>query len=115
MTTVSEDGSTTGSITGRGMTLSDILARWARVTPGAEAFVDAGTGERRTYSQSDDRITRLANALVAEGVVPGDRVAVLGLNGVALLESYLAVLRAGAVCVPANFRLVAGEVAYTLA
>jgi acyl-CoA synthetase (AMP-forming)/AMP-acid ligase II len=105
----------TGEITGRGMTLSDVLARWARVTPTAEVFVDVATGERRTYAQADDRITRLANTFVADGVVPGDRVAVLGLNGVALLEAYIAVLRAGAICVPINFRLVPGEVAYTLA
>ncbi|GLZ50157.1 long-chain-fatty-acid--CoA ligase [Actinomycetospora sp. NBRC 106375] len=104
----------TGSITGRGMTLSDILARWSRVTPDAVGFVDAATRERRTYAQADDRITRLANTLLADGVAPGDRVAVIGLNGVALLESYIAVLRAGAICVPVNFRLVAGEVAYTL-
>ena len=105
---------TTGSITGRGMTLSDILARWARVTPEAEFLVDATTGERRTYARSDDRITRLATTLVGEGVEPGDRVAVLGLNGVDLLESYIAVLRAGAICVPVNFRLAAQEVAYAL-
>lgn len=104
----------TEPITGRGMTLSDILARWARVTPDAEVLVDAGTGVRRTYAQSDDRITRLANTLVAEGVEPGDRVAVLGLNSADLLESYIAVLRAGAICVPVNFRLVAAEVAYAL-
>jgi fatty-acyl-CoA synthase len=105
---------TSGQITGRGMTLSDILARWARITPDAEVFVDVGTGERRTYGQSHDRITRLANALTAEGVAPGDRVAVTGLNSVALLEAFIAVLRAGGICVPVNFRLVAGEVAYTL-
>ena len=105
---------TTGSITGRGMTLSDILARWSRVTPEAEFLVDATTGERRTYARSDDRITRLANTLVGEGVAPGDRVAVLGLNGVDLLESYIAVLRAGAICVPVNFRLAPEEVTYAL-
>ena len=106
---------TTGAITGRGMTLSDIAARWARVTPDAEFLVDAGTGQRRTYAASGDRMTRLANALVAEGVGPGDRVAVLGLNSVDLLEAYIAVLRAGGICVPVNFRLVATEVAYALA
>ena len=105
---------TTASLTGRGMTLSDILARWARMTPEAEFLVDATTGERRTYARSDDRITRLATTLVGEGVEPGDRVAVLGLNGVDLLESYIAVLRAGAICVPVNFRLAAQEVAYAL-
>src|SRR5690349_3043916 len=105
---------TSGQITGRGMTLSDILARWARITPEAEVFVDVGTGERRTYGRSHDRIARLANALAAEGVAPGDRVAVTGLNSVALLEAFIAVLRVGGICVPVNFRLVASEVAYTL-
>ncbi|WP_433507872.1 long-chain-fatty-acid--CoA ligase [Pseudonocardia halophobica] len=103
-----------GAIVGRGMSFSDIVARWARVTPETVLFVDAGAGVRRTYARSDDRITRLANALAAGGVTPGDRVAVLGLNSADLLEAYIAPLRAGAICVPINFRLVADEVAYAL-
>jgi fatty-acyl-CoA synthase len=104
----------TNPITGRGMTMSDVLARFARVTPDAPAFVDAGTGERRSYGEADDRVTRLANALTAGGVREGDRVAVLGLNSIPLIEAYLATLRAGALCVPVNFRLVADEIAYAL-
>ena len=105
---------TQSSIVGRGMSFSDIVARWARVTPESLFLVDAGTGARRTYAMSDDRITRLANALADSGVVPGDRVAVLGLNSADLLESAIAAIRAGAICVPVNFRLVADEVAYAL-
>jgi acyl-CoA synthetase (AMP-forming)/AMP-acid ligase II len=95
------------------MSMSDVVARWARVAPGATMLVDDRV--RRTYAESDERITRLANALVAGGVGVGDRVAVLGLNSADLLESYVAVIRAGAICVPVNFRLVADEVGYALA
>jgi fatty-acyl-CoA synthase len=100
---------TSQSVVGRGMSFSDIVARWARVTPHVPFLVDERV--RRTYAESDARITRLADALQVQ---PGDRVAVLGLNSADLLESYLAPIRAGAICVPINFRLVADEVAYAL-
>jgi fatty-acyl-CoA synthase/long-chain acyl-CoA synthetase len=87
-----------GRVTGRGMTLSDLVARHARTGPDRVAFSDARVA--RTYGEIDDRVTRLANALGGYGVRHGDRVAVLGLNSVELVEAYLAVLRAGAICVP---------------
>src|SRR3954469_21391806 len=98
---------------GRGMTMSDQLARWARITPGENAVRFDGTG--RTYAELDERVTRLARALAERGVGAGDRVAVLGLNGIEVWESYLAGVRLGAIVVPVNFRLVADEVAYVLA
>ncbi|MER5387924.1 long-chain-fatty-acid--CoA ligase [Saccharopolyspora sp. NPDC002686] len=97
---------------GRGMTISDQLARHARKIPDEIALRFAGTG--RTYRELDERVSRLANALADRGVEPGDRVAVLGRNGLEVVESYLAVARLGAICVPINFRLVADEVAYAL-
>ena len=54
-------------------------------------------------------------ALAAAGVVPGDRVAVMAGNSVPHIEAMIAIVRTGAVCVPVNFRMVAGEVAYVLA
>ena len=45
----------------------------------------------------------------------GDRVAVLTLNGLEAVETYLAAARLGAIGVPVNFRLVADEVGYALA
>jgi fatty-acyl-CoA synthase len=101
-----------GSITGRGMTMSDLLARSARLQPDRAAFVDAWS--RRTYREADDRVTRLGNALAARGVAPGDRVAVLGRNSTEVVEAWLAVLRIGGIAVPVNFRMVADEVAYVL-
>ena len=95
-----------------GMTISDQLARHARMTPGAAAFTFAGT--HRSYGQLDDRVSRLANAMAERGVGTGDRVAVLAHNGLEIVETYLACARAGAICVPLNFRLVADEIAYQL-
>jgi fatty-acyl-CoA synthase/long-chain acyl-CoA synthetase len=97
---------------GRGMTMADQLARWARRTPEATALRFEGTG--RTYAQLDDRVTRLARALGDRGVGAGDRVAVLVVNGLEGWEAYLAGVRLGAIVVPVNFRLVADEVAYVL-
>jgi fatty-acyl-CoA synthase len=100
------------AVTGRGMTMSDVVARFARTVPDAVAFRD---GDRTsTWLGFHDRVTRIANALTARGVAPGDRVAVLGPNSVPLVEATAAVLRVGGICVPLNFRLVADEVAYQL-
>jgi len=98
---------------GRGMTMSDQLARHARKTPEATALRFGGAG--RSYAELDERGTRLARALQQRGVGVGDRVAVLALNGMEAWESYLAGVRLGAIVVPVNFRLVADEVAYVLA
>jgi fatty-acyl-CoA synthase len=98
---------------GRGMTMADQLARWARRTPDAPALRFDGTG--RSYAELDERVTRLARALADRGIGVGDRVAVLALNGLEVWESYLAGVRLGAIVVPVNFRLVADEVAYVLA
>ncbi|NMH96253.1 long-chain-fatty-acid--CoA ligase [Pseudonocardia acidicola] len=111
--TATESARAGSTITGRGMTMSDMLARHARVTPDAVALRDARAG--RSYRELDERVTRLANALAARGVEVGDRVAVLGRNSIEVLEAYFATLRLGAICVPVNFRLVADEIAYVLA
>ncbi len=96
-----------------GITLSDVLTRHALVRPDGVAFVDPR--RRCTFRELDDRVTRLANALCTHGIRRGDRVAVLGLNSLELVESWLAVLRLGAIAVPVNFRLVADEIGYVLA
>lgn len=96
-----------------GITLSDVLMRHVHIRPHSCAFVD--TRRRCTFSELDDRVTRLASALSARGVRIGDRIAVLGLNSIELVESWLAALRLGAIAVPVNFRLAAEEIAYVLA
>ena len=96
-----------------GITLSDVLRRHARVRPAKIAFVDPR--RRCTFSEMDERVTRLANALSSRGIGRGDRVAVLGYNSIELVETWLAALRLGAIAVPMNFRMVVDEIAYVLA
>ena len=70
--------------------------------------------KRFTYKQFGERVGRLADALLQAGVKPDDRVAYLGVNSHQLLEAYYGVLEAGAVLLPLNIRLSAGELSYIL-
>jgi fatty-acyl-CoA synthase len=71
-------------------------------------------GLRHTYAQFAKRAARLAGALRAARVKPGDRVAFLSMNCHRLLEAYYAVLDAGAVLLPLNIRLTPHELAFIL-
>jgi fatty-acyl-CoA synthase len=71
-------------------------------------------GRSTTYAELEGRVSRLALALRARGVGRDDRVAYLGPNHPAFVETLFATLRLGAVFVPLNFRLAAPEIAYML-
>jgi fatty-acyl-CoA synthase len=68
----------------------------------------------RTYSELDERTTRLANALLGTGLVPGDRVAVWSGTCPQYLELYFAIAKAGLVLVPINSMFTVPEAAYQL-
>ncbi|HET9081472.1 MAG TPA: long-chain-fatty-acid--CoA ligase [Trebonia sp.] len=87
------------------------FARRTRHLHGArEAVVD---GELRlTYEQFFDRCDRWSAALQGLGVRQGDRVATIAPNTHAQLESFYAVPQIGAVLVPMNYRLTAGDFVY---
>ncbi|MBW8795275.1 MAG: long-chain fatty acid--CoA ligase [Streptomyces sp.] len=88
-------------------------ARRARKTPHRTALV---SGEEKTdYRTLYTRTTRLAHALRARGIRRGDRIAYLGPNHPAYLETLFAAGTLGAVFVPLNTRLAAPEIAYQLA
>lgn len=73
------------------------------------------SGDRTfTYSEFGDRCERLAAALRDAGVQPGDRVAFLSFNNHQLIEGYYGVPMAGAVVMPLNVRLTAGELGVIL-
>ena len=73
------------------------------------------TGEREiTYDVLAERIDRFADALAQRGVGAGDRIAYLGENDPAFLETLFAAGRLGAVFVPLNTRLAAPEIEYAL-
>ncbi|MGC0327527.1 acyl-CoA synthetase (AMP-forming)/AMP-acid ligase II [Streptomyces sp. SAI-170] len=88
-------------------------ARRAHKTPHRVAVVhDEHTS---TYGELHRRVLRLAHALRALGIGHGDRVAYLGPNHPAFLETLFAAGALGAVFVPLNTRLAAPELAYNLA
>lgn len=66
------------------------------------------------YAELDERIVRLANALADRGVGHGDRVAFLGNNHPAFLETLFASATLGAIFVPLNTRLAAPEITFAL-
>jgi fatty-acyl-CoA synthase len=72
-------------------------------------------GATVSYGELEDRVNRAANALLDLGVQPGDRVAYLGPNHPAFLESLFATGAVGAIFVPLNTRLAAAELSYMLA
>ncbi|WP_246281694.1 long-chain-fatty-acid--CoA ligase [Fodinicola acaciae] len=98
---------------GRRMSFAAQLSRAARVYGDNIAFSFAD--RQQTFAELDERVTKLASALAAQGVTRGDRVALLMRNRLEFPEALLAPLRLGAIAVPINFRLVAGEISYILA
>ncbi|MFF6772993.1 long-chain fatty acid--CoA ligase [Streptomyces sp. NPDC012637] len=87
-------------------------ARRARKTPHRTALIHGSTTV--TYAALHERTTRLAHGLRAAGVRRGDRIAYLGPNHPAFLETLFAAGLLGAVFVPLNTRLAAPEIAYQL-
>ena len=65
-----------------------------------------------TFSGLEERCSRLSGALLAAGLRPGERVALLSYNVPELVEAYFAIIRAGLVAVPVNYRLVGEEITY---
>ena len=94
------------------LTPLDFLARAAEIHPDKTAVVD---GESRIgYGALWLRVRRLASALVAAGVSPGDRVAVLAPNSGAMIEAHFGIPLAGAVLTAINLRLEPASVAFIL-
>jgi acyl-CoA synthetase (AMP-forming)/AMP-acid ligase II len=79
------------------------IERRARVAPERVAIIF--DGKTSTYEQLAGRIRRLAHGLRGLGVERGDRVAWLGPNHAAFLETLLASAKLGAVLAPVNHRL----------
>lgn len=69
-------------------------------------------GQEWSFSELDARVQGFAEAFAQQGIGRGDRVAVLLPNRPEVLLAWLAALKLGAVVVPLNPRLTAGEVAF---
>jgi acyl-CoA synthetase (AMP-forming)/AMP-acid ligase II len=94
------------------MQLTQALRRAAQIYPQRTSTV---FGERRrTWSETQNRVARLASGLDGMGLKAGDRVALIALNSDRYLEAVYAVLWSGGVVVPGNTRWAPAEHAYAL-
>ena len=75
---------------------------------------EEGGIHRYTYAEAASRTARLANALVALGLEPGDRVGTLAWNGYRHFELYFAVPGAGFVCHTINPRLFPDQISFII-
>ncbi len=94
------------------MKLGAMLADSALRRPGEEALV---CGDRRsTFRELDVAANRLANALIARGLQPGDRLAMYLPNSTELIEAMFGAAKSGGIIVPITTRLGPAEVEYIL-
>jgi len=93
-------------------TLGDIVRHHGGTRPDRVAV--HFEGQRFTYGELDRRANRIANGLIAAGVRPQGRVAILSKNNPAFFELWFGAAKANAVLVPVNFRLAPPEVAYVV-
>jgi fatty-acyl-CoA synthase len=94
------------------LTPLEFARRTRALYPDRDALVDGAL--RLSYAQFFARCDRWSAALQGLGVAQGDRVAYIAPNTHAQLESFYAVPQIGAVLVPINYRLSAGEFEYII-
>jgi fatty-acyl-CoA synthase len=89
--------------------LAELVRFWGHWRPEHEALVCGDLTQ--TWAELDAVSDAVAAGLAARGVRPGDRVGALLGNRPELVHTILATLKLGAVSVPLNVRLTAGELA----
>ena len=89
------------------LNLADLWERVVDTVPDHEAMVCGG--RRLTFRAADERANRLAHGLAAQGVGPGDHVALYLYNGTEYLEGMLAAFKLRAVPIYDNYRYVEEE------
>ncbi len=94
--------------------IGSFLTRRADISPDREAYVDAASGARFTFSELNVRSNRLSHQLLGLGVGQGDRVALCLMNSIEFIEAFIAVAKIGGVVVPLNWRLVADELEFII-
>lgn len=87
---------------------------YAASAPNRPAVVMAGTGKALTYRALDDNSARLASALHALGVRPGNVIALISDNSAEAFEVYWAAMRSSLYVTFVNWHLAPEEAAYIL-
>ncbi len=96
--------------------ISDLIEHAAKVHGNREIYTRETNGEdhRYTWGECARRTRKLANALLAAGVKPGDRVATIAWNNYRHIEIYYAVSGIGAVVHTINPRLDPKQIAWMI-
>ncbi|RIW28430.1 long-chain fatty acid--CoA ligase [Bacillus salacetis] len=78
------------------------------------AVIDSVTKDSWTYSELNERASRLAGLFLAQGVGKGDRIALFAANHISYFDFLFACLKIGAVFVPLNWRLSDDELQFVV-
>jgi len=92
--------------------LEDVLRARAAATPDLPAIIEpSGT---TSFAELDRQASQVAQALIRDGVQPGDRVAYVGENAPSFLAVLYGAAKMGGVPTALNFRLAVPEVEYII-
>ena len=97
--------------------IPDLLQEKTRQHPDKELLVFEGADgqvQSLSYGAFSERVNRLANALIADGVVAGQSIALMVSTSPEFLVSWFAINQAGAVMVPVNVFYAPDELQYLL-
>jgi acyl-CoA synthetase (AMP-forming)/AMP-acid ligase II len=93
--------------------LADMVRELAKSR--AEEIAFEFEGRQTSFAEFDRLTNRVANALIALGVHPHERIAYLGKNSDVYFELLLGAMKANVVMTPVNWRLAAPEIAFIVA
>ncbi len=98
------------------MNISEMLARNGRTYPHDTALVERVPSRRVrrqiTWGEFDQRVNKIADALILRGIRKGDRVLQWMMNSIHWLEAYFGIIRTGAIAAPLNFRFMEKDFKY---
>jgi acyl-CoA synthetase (AMP-forming)/AMP-acid ligase II len=95
-------------------TYYSIVCRNAALFGQKTAWYEAGSAKTTSFQEVKEITDGLAAGLRAKGIIKGDRIGVIGKNSLEYFLLYGAAAALGAVMLPINWRLSAGEVCFNL-
>ncbi len=91
-------------------TVIDAISQHALAQPDATAMLFEG--RTTSYGELDRNTNKVANALLALGLKPGDHIAFIGKNSDSYFEMMFGAMKAGMIVTPVNWRLAPPEMVY---
>lgn len=96
------------------LTFYDVVCQNAETYGNRDVWYEADDDSALSYSGYKARVDRLAGGLQKAGIQKGDRVGVVGKNSLAYFLVYGAAAALGAIVLPINWRLSAGEMVFNI-